>query len=108
MKEEVWKKVRCKFFAEHYKYNSKSEIKGNSNIILKSNKKGGKLFPLGRTIDGVLYKKYFNIDKLINSDFYMDAVPKSRVKNKPIKLQRVFDPKIRSCSLAEINTLNLT
>ena len=42
MKEEVWKKVRCKFFEDDYKYNSKSEIKGKANKILKANREGSK------------------------------------------------------------------
>ena len=108
METEVWKKVRCKFFEDDYKYNSKSEIKGKANKILKTNDKYKKTLYLGKSLNGIYYKKLFNIDKLINTDFYMNFVPLKRIKQNPIALKRVSDPRVRSCSLADINTLNLT
>ena len=108
MKTEIWKKVRCKFFEDDYKYNSKSQIKGEANIILKPRFKSGESILLRKRVDGFTYTKQFNIEKLINTDFYMDETPVKILKQNPLALKRVNDSNIRSCSLADINTLNLT
>ena len=110
-----WNKIRCKFFENHYKYNDKGQIKGRKGIILKPNKKDGISVFLSIRMNGLIYKHLFDIDKLINSDHYMDQVvnpPKVKAvvkhENTSVKFKKKQDLRVRSCSLENISSLNLT
>jgi hypothetical protein len=108
-----WEQVRCEFYENKYWYNDKGQIRNNLGKILKSNKSGTHVL-LTRTINKIPYKRLFKIDTLINTDEYLKEIGYVNGKREEVKAERsadrfkkVKDSRVRSCSLKDINTLNL-
>jgi hypothetical protein len=109
-----WFPVRCKFFENTYEYNSKGQIRNKTGKIIKpiSNGKSVRIY---KSVNGVKYKKVFKLYDLINTDRYLDtttkpiySIPIVKPSNDSYAFKKVTDKRVRSCSLEDINTLNLT
>lgn len=109
------KAVRCKFFEELYSFDTDGKIRNKCNKIMKPSDKRGTHVYLSRRVEGIPYKRLFKIDTLINTDEYLNEKGFAygrrvnfNIERSTDKFKKIQDGRVRSCSLENINSLNLT
>ena len=113
-KTEEWFPVRCKYYSDLYSYNKNGKIRNKTKKILKFLGDKKQRINLSRTIDGIPYKRVFQVDRLLNTDDYLDEVGFEVGKAKKPFKQRESDrfkpqqdSKVRSGSIEDIGKFNL-